>query len=120
MADHLTVGNPVDQWWSQTREQIDASIVILSDVNNVDEKDIVERIDIVDCAYRVVRQMPFPHQADEIRSYLLATLSLMRNSLYEEQAGDMISSRATRANAMQKYHLLIYLLLERGIYEPIP
>lgn len=115
----FSVGSPVDAWWNDTRIHLIDCINMLAQPVQ-DNHEITQALHTVSAAYRYVRNTAFPYQADEIRGYLLASLTCLIESLHEQQAADMYASKVAHDMAVQKYLLMIYLLLERGIYEPVP
>lgn len=112
------IGNPVDLWWNETRYQVGIMITVLREIPTAD---YVETVMIeLDKAYQYLIDSPYPSKAAETRAYLLRAVEHLRSTLQALQIGDRAGVLDGYNMAYNRYVTVCRLLLERGIFEPVP
>lgn len=119
--NYTAIGNPVDSWWTSTRNLIDNYLDLLANYPPApDSQSAREMLNGVNHACELIEQSDYPRQAKRIREYLLESLNFLSDSLKEQAALGVHARNYSHNMAYHSYMMVAHLLLKRGIYEPCP
>jgi hypothetical protein len=112
------IGNPVDMWWNKTRQHIDIHIVLLRNISSA--FDIELAAEELEQTYLYLIDEPFPNKSAETRAYLLRSVEHLRSTLVAIKDQDRMGIIEGYNMAYNRYISVCRLLLDRGIFEPVP
>ncbi|MGJ3239277.1 MAG: hypothetical protein ACFE0Q_11270 [Anaerolineae bacterium] len=119
--DYNQIGNPVDTWWNAIHDEIEICLILLGQFPPApDAISASEYMPMVRRARQFVAGERYPQKAEHIRLYLLESIDYLLASLAHQVEGDEVSTENAHDIAYHKFLMVIYHLLDRGIYEPKP
>jgi hypothetical protein len=112
------IGNPVDMWWNETRQHINIHISLLRNIPlEFDGKTSAKELET---AYDYLVNAYYPPKAAEIYAYLLRSVENLRTAIIAIQNADRQAILENYNMAYNRYIMVCRLLLDRGIFEPVP
>lgn len=112
------LGNPVETWWNKTRVHVDLLISLLRNIPPSLNVDVA--LAEIDRAYTYLINAEYPKKAEETRAYLLCSVENLKQVMLAIKSGNRIAILEYYNIAYSYYVGVCRLLLERGIFEPVP
>lgn len=112
------IGNPVDMWWNETRQHIDIHLMLLKNIPPA--LNIEVAANEIEKTYEYLIEASYPSKAAEARAYLLRSVEHLKNALEAIQSEDRPAILENYNMAYNRYISVCRILLERGIFEPVP
>lgn len=115
---HERVGNPVERWWDKTRPHVNFHIALLKNIPPA--LDLDTAISELNTTFDYLVNADYPEKAAETRAYLLSSVEDLKRALVAAKRGDRDGILENYNMAYNRYISVCRLLLERGIFEPVP
>lgn len=112
------IGNPVDMWWNETRQHMNIHIMLLRNIPPALNVEVA--VNELDKTYEYLIEASFPSKAAEARAYLLRSVEHLKSTLEAIQNEDRTAIVENYNMAYNRYISVCRILLERGIFEPVP
>lgn len=120
-TEMITVGTPVDSWWNDMRACLQPCIGMLAAYPAAPNAESARLAMVqVNISYEAVYKTPYPKQAHDIWKILLDSLRHLHISLNAQSNGSVVDADVAHNIAYNRYVMVCALLLNRGIYEPLP